>query len=448
MKKLLLLFGILIPVSLFPQRNVVEASRSSLTGIILPSGTRQDKRILSTASAKYLMDEKLKETGKTGNGAIEVFYLPSSSGGEIWKTIVKNLELEGYKILPLQGDNNYITASSGGKEYLLYYGEDNREISLYISGVNVKETSPIPDTVTEVRPVMADTKSSVSNNNYQNIPPANEAPLPGAGKSYHFTTTNFDDGWVATVQSDYVVVTKGGITVLLFYPEEITDRMRPPENDISDYFWNSVVVPRYSIVSAFKYEAPLSYFSTYYIYGEAKDKSTGRSCYLGMNAVVNSGIASVVLASAESRQSFDAAFPHPDSLKKMLGYNRFAISYEDLPGKWSASSGAAAHYYNVYTGAYAGMQFAQGSDEFYFNADGTYSSKHAGAMGNVGNTTFYNQEYKGKAIAGNWDLSLTNRWKGEQDDFHAWFECVKGGRILNLVNKKYSGIKYSLVKIE
>jgi hypothetical protein len=65
----------------------------------------------------------------------------------------------------------------------------------------------------------------------------------------------------------------------------------------------------------------------------------------------------------------------------------------------------------------------------------------------VGSMNTYNQEYKGKATVSNWEIILNNRWKGETDTFAAWFEAVKGGRVLNLVNKTATGITYSLVKI-
>jgi hypothetical protein len=73
-------------------------------------------------------------------------------------------------------------------------------------------------------------------------------------------------------------------------------------------------------------------------------------------------------------------------------------------------------------------------------------SKHSGASGMVGTMTTYNQEYKGKSTVTNWEIILANRWKGATDTFEAWFEAVKGGRMLRLVNKQATGIKYDLVK--
>ncbi len=39
------------------------------------------------------------------------------------------------------------------------------------------------------------------------------------------------------------------------------------------------------------------------------------------------------------------------------------------------------------------------------------------------------------------------RFKGATDTFEAWFKAVKDGRILKLVNKEATGIRYSLVRL-
>lgn len=132
----------------------------------------------------------------------------------------------------------------------------------------------------------------------------------------------------------------------------------------------------------------------------------------------------------------------------MIGYNRFAIGAKDVVGLWSANSGSQVNLYNTYTGNYAGMNYAQSTDSFQFNGDGTYSSKHSGASSVYGNTTVYSQEYKGKLTVANWDVSMTNRWKDATENFNAWFEVVRGGRILHLQNKSASGIQYHLVKVK
>jgi len=251
----------------------------------------------------------------------------------------------------------------------------------------------------------------------------------------------------SSITDDYVLVTKEKLRVRLYYASQITEQMRPPASEIHDYFWNSIVIPSFNVIQAWKWEENLTYFRTYYIWAEAVEKSIGQKCYIGLNVAVDNGIANPVLAIATDKQSYDSQFPKPEIIKGMLGYNKFAVSLSDLPGKWTESGSSALQYYNVYTGAYAGMAFTSSSDEFTFSAPDTYSSKHSGASGMGGNMQTYNQLYKGTAKVTDWEISLTNRWKDETDVFEAWFEIVRGGRILRIVDKNASGIKYNLVKV-
>jgi hypothetical protein len=92
------------------------------------------------------------------------------------------------------------------------------------------------------------------------------------------------------------------------------------------------------------------------------------------------------------------------------------------------------------------MEFNSSYDIFTFNSNGTYKSKHSGSFGMIGNTKVYDEEYAGQEKASEWELTLTNRFEGKTDVFEAWFEAVHGGRILRLINKQATGIKYQLIK--
>jgi hypothetical protein len=73
-------------------------------------------------------------------------------------------------------------------------------------------------------------------------------------------------------------------------------------------------------------------------------------------------------------------------------------------------------------------------------------SKHQGASGIVGSMSTYSQEYKGRSVVTNWEITLPNRWQGKTSTFHAWFEVVRGGRVLYLQDVQYSGSRFSLVR--
>jgi hypothetical protein len=248
------------------------------------------------------------------------------------------------------------------------------------------------------------------------------------------------------VETDFVKVTKGNLNVQLYYSFEITDPMRNSSLEFSEYFWNLLVVPNYSVRSAQRLVEGVTYFRTYFIEGEAIDPKTGNPCYLALNVLVNSGVATPVLAIAPNKNSYVQQFPEPKNLGDMTTYNKFAVSAQDIVGSWSSNSSSGVNLYNTYTGDYAGMNSTQSADSFVFNADGTYSSKHSGASSVYGTSTFYSQEYKGKLTVTNWDITMTNRFKDATNIYFAQFEVVRGDRVLHLQDKTASGMRYHLTR--
>ncbi|NIK73452.1 hypothetical protein FHS56_000938 [Thermonema lapsum] len=355
------------------------------------------------------------------------------------------------------------------------------ELNLLLSPVDGKTTerdgmfginSQFPNTYFYQRPPNASylpelPPGEVSNNNTQRSPentkpsstsnqastgsqtsaPTNKGTFTG---TYTYNKTNWDDGWVSTIEEDKVVVTKGNIRVHLYYPLPFDDAAR---NAGRDYFWDNYLTKEFRILSK-QYRdhgEVISALQAPYIEGTAIDPKTGRNCFLAFYVGASNGIMFPTLAIAPDEQSIRTTFPkaedkyHSD-LAAMSRYNRFAVALPDIVGKWHESSNAAMNYYNAYTGAYAGMAFAASSDEFEFFANGQYVSKHQGASGMVGNMNTYSLSYAGKATVTNWEIVLTNRHNNKTETFHAWFEAVKGGRVLYLQNKEYSGNRYLLVR--
>ena len=262
-------------------------------------------------------------------------------------------------------------------------------------------------------------------------------------------TTTFEDGWVAKVDSDYVHLTKGGMDIYLFYPILFTDEIR--SQDTASYFWDTLVVPRFNITSATKIEDPIpdAIERLYYIEGTGSDKRTGKSGFIAMKAVSISGASHVIVAAAAGKAAYNAAFPTPKDLTRMLNANRFALTASDLVGKWTSYDGTALGFYNTNTGNYAGTSTAVTSHQFIFNPDGSYQSSHAGAVSNLGGAPRVSQEkYSGRYSASNWELTVTNRHQGKSDTFTGYFEAARGGRILHLTNKAATGIQYHLVMVK
>jgi hypothetical protein len=448
-RSLIICLLFIVSLKSFGQSNVIPVSRSEMTGIELPTGTKQDKRILSSAAAETLMEMTAKEnTIKLGDKS-EVFSLtpPSKQTEELVKHAAQK---SGWIISTFSNDPSYSLLKNNDRTVLMYLQTFKKETTLYFMPVLTVESETALEVTQPVQTVVEQQLTEVKESPVITAPVVEtkqqQSTIIPSGNSFTFTTINFDDGWTSTVDTDFVKVTKGNLNVQLYYSFEITDQMRNSSLELSEYFWNLLVVPNFSVKSAQRLVEGVTYFRTYFIEGESLNPKTGMACYLALNVLVNSGVATPVLAIAPDKNSYVQQFPEPKNLGDMTGYNRFAVSAQDIVGSWSSNSSSGVNLYNTYTGNYAGMNSTQSADSFVFNADGTYSSKHSGASSVYGTNTVYSQEYKGKLTVTNWDITLTNRFKDATNIYFAQFEVVRGGRILHLQDKTASGMRYHLTR--
>ncbi|HQH25204.1 MAG TPA: hypothetical protein PL101_03090 [Bacteroidales bacterium] len=429
--------------SAFAQKNVVPATSSPLSGISLPAGSKQDTRGISVSAARILLNEESKKMEST-IGDVEVFVLPSEkASGYSSDDLINSLEEAGWEISILPDDNKYAWLRKGNEFLITYFNTDKNSTSLYFGrpkSLPLFETSTANTNNSAVQPV-ARKKSTVQvNTTAQNVAPGNFA----------FYITNWDDGWVSTIQSDKVVVTKGNVKVYIYFPLQHNDETR---REGRDYFWDNYIARQFKIISK-QYQDKgevIGSLKPPYIEGQAIDPATGKNCFLGFYVTSGSGIMYPTLVVAPDANTLWANFPNANDnynseIAAMRGYNKFAIALKDLVGVWSGNDGSAMNYYNAYTGTYLGMSVAASSDEFTFSADGTYSSKHSGATGMVGNMQTYSQNYKGKATVSDWEIVLPNRFEGKTSTYYAYFEVIPGGRVLHLQDKQYKGMTYVLVK--
>lgn len=280
----------------------------------------------------------------------------------------------------------------------------------------------------------------------QNVQQQNAVTASPVNFGITLATTNFDDGWVAKPQAAWVEVTRNQTVVRLHYGIQITDEMRNSGN-MEGLLFDRLILPRFNVQNIRKYDnAGPCYFCIYFFEADGVDKISGKQCHLGFRVVTNNGVASCIEIQSPTAEDFRRDFPDQDKVLAMSGYNKFAVTAGDLAGTWTESSGAYVNMYSTVTGNYAGMNAAVSANSFTFNTDGTYSSEHKGATGMVGNMQAYDQHYQGKLTVTNWELTLTNRFKGQTDVLLAQFEAVPGGKVLHLTDKKYSGMKYHLVK--
>ena len=137
-------------------------------------------------------------------------------------------------------------------------------------------------------------------------------------------------------------------------------------------------------------------------------------------------------------------------LANMAAHNKFAVAASDFKGKWTSDFTGIQQLYNVYTGDYAGMHMNQSNEEFIFGNGGNYSWKLLVVNGMAGNAKFTEVKSSGKlSVPNNWQVHFTKIETGSKT-YNAFWTCIKGARILNLLDAQYPGsgiyTKYGLAK--
>lgn len=278
--------------------------------------------------------------------------------------------------------------------------------------------------------------------------PANPPSSAANTRTIATPTTNFNDGWVATVQKGFVRVAKGDVVVLLHFAIPLPESMWVTGNEKERvaYYWDKLVATRYKVAQLKVFDNGICYTCLYFGEGNVTELATGTQKYVALYVYFNKGQGYAIQAVAPSFEAFQKSFPNIEALGNMAGYNKFAIKLSDLGGKWTLSDFVAGQYYNSLTGAYAGMNAVSTYDEFNFKSDGTYTSKHSGASGFVGSQKFFTQEYTGKITLSDWRITLTNRFNNQTEAYDAYFEMTGYGPVLHMVRVGASGMRYDLLR--
>lgn len=279
-------------------------------------------------------------------------------------------------------------------------------------------------------------------------PPSKSPPSPpppattGARvKGVSAATTTFADGWTSTIEADWVRASREGGTVYLHYPIAFDDELR---RDTIGVIWARLVAPRYQISNVYAKSYSALNFPYYFQQADAIDRATGKPVFLTVLVIAVNGLAYPIEAAASTRAQYEQWFPDPDKFATIANANRFAIG-SDLVGTWSSSSGAGVNMYYTGTGNYAGMNAAVTSSTFVFSAKGTFTGEHKGATGMVGSMTTYQTKEKGTFTASPWELVLS-RSDGKRSTYDAYYEAARGGAVLHLRDKQYSGHTYTLLR--
>ncbi len=352
---------------------------------------------------------------------------PATENGWDAYTGYATFENEGTKGIVL-----LITSSSAGKMVNILILTNTttyeKQITDFLSSVNFKKQEAKPGAV----------------NNKPGQEPAKEAIKDG----FAFTTTNFDDGWTSTVQEDWVEVTKGNIKVLLHYPKEGTVIQADPE-PFTNNAWNILVAPRYKDLKGYKVVSPMDYQRAYLGAGSATDVKTGKQVYVALFRKGGSGWMEFI---SPDKNTFVQAFGadadvirwDTDSeifnlMLKMEYYNRFAVAASDFKGTWTSDFSGMQQLYHVYTGNYAGMNISQSNQTFVFGAGGNYQWSILAVNGMVGSMKYAQAKSSGKlTVLNNWQVKCSDM-EGKPKTYHAFFSCIKGARLLHLLDAEFPG---------
>jgi len=462
----LVIIATLLLFSAKAQKKVIAVTQSSLTGIALPAGSKQDTRMLMKASGNALLEMETKKTNTTIS-KIEILYLPANAVGADAASIVKLLSAIGWTITPVQTDEKYAWMQKDNRHILIYFAPGTKENNLYFGEVNSApalsdngnnftgnqngNNNPPQNTV------VTDVSAPVQNTEPINPNPANDATT-AAPSGFAFSTTNFDDGWTSTVLEDWVEVTKGNIKVLLHYPKEGTIFPADPE-PLTNAAWNILVAPRYSNLKNYKTSYINDYTRPYLGMGYATEIATGKEVFILLFRQGQTGWLEFVAPDKNSfiqQYKFDPETIRWDSdgnlmtpLSQMTSYNKFAVAASDFKGKWTSDFTGIQQLYFVYTGNYAGMQINQSNEEFVFSGD-NYNWKSLVVNGMAGNAKSNQVKSAGKfSVPNNWQVHFT-MIESKAKTCHAFWSCIKGARILNLLDADYPGsgiyTKYGLSK--
>lgn len=460
------------------QKKLIPVTQSTLTGITLPAGSKQDNRILMTSAAKMMMEMETKKANVSISNTEVLLLLAESLSGYKKEMLIKALTESGWLVTENQGDKDYSWLQKGNQSLMMYFSTTKREINLYfavtsgspsqnnqVTNTNNNQTVPVDNNNTQQK---TDTTTTQTNSNEVIQQPTQTVPTP-APSGFAFTTTNFDDGWTSTVQEDWVEVTKGNIKVLLHYPKDGTIFPADPE-PLTNAAWNILVAPRYSNLKNYKTAYVEDSKRPYFGMGYATENKTGKSVFIvlfrrgggwfevvttdnnsftqefGFNPetikwgsiseymggwVVNNSQGNTIKADPEIF----------DKLENMIGRNKFAVAATDLynTGEWKEGFSSNTFYFNYYTGASAGMSTYSSSQWFVFKAGNNYHWELAAANSYGGQIATAKAKGDGtyKSL-NNWQLYFTEM-EGKPKTFDVYFSAIKGGRVLWMNDAKVPG---------
>ncbi|MGG9960543.1 hypothetical protein [Ferruginibacter sp. SUN106] len=351
------------------------------------------------------------------------------------------------------GSANFEAEGSKGVVVLATVTGYQHMINLVIitnTGAYEKEVSAFMESLSFKKPAttIAKTNTPVSKpNTTANNTVAPPVAAPAKKGSFTFTTTNFDDGWTSTVQEDWVQVLKGGIKILIHYPNAKADAYNSVLKEQDYNAWNILVAPRYSNMSNFEWKTIQSWQSITFVQADATENATGKKVHIVLfKKHYSNGSGAYLEFVTDTKADYEKEFgPYHntefdwDKTANMQFRNKFAVAASDLNGTWTNNFSGMTQYVNAYTGASAGADTHASSQKFIFGENSTYKWDIGVASGFVGNIKFQSAKSNGKfTLPSAWQIYFSEM-EGKPKTYDAYFSCVKGSRLLWLSDVTYPG---------
>lgn len=431
---LLSLFILLSPGKISAQKPSA-VTRSTVTGIRLPDGSREDKRSLMTLSANMLLKD-VAEKNNVGIQTTEVLYTPLQFTPDSFTTAAV---AAGWTVTADPATQNTFWLQQNNRYVVAMHAKRKNQAELYIA-----VCTQLPPSVVSNTPPPVVNKTPAQQQK-ENIQPGTVTSQPAINTGFAFSTTNFDDGWTSTVQENWVEVTKGNIRVLLHYPREEEKKYISQHDERTRFFWDLIVAPRYTSLANFEL-LNYNYSSepAYYAAGDVTEPS-GNKVYVTLFSKARSGWIEVITPDKNTFVNTfniskpDAYFSDWEPLSHLASYNKFAVGANDLVGKWTTQFTSSMALYNVYTGIYAGASNYASAQSFSFSGNKKYHWKLATMKGNAAGTNTERTESDGVwQLSGNWLLSCSDIGKFAKK-YNVYFSCIKGARILHMEDTGYPG---------
>lgn len=368
-----------------------------------------------------------------------------------WETVVKEMVKVSAppEMQPAASENGWEVQSG----YAPFEAEGSKGIVLLVSSTGFEKMANIL-LLTNSDVYQSNMSAFLESVRFNNTTPASNKPETSAptnvakNDGFAFTTTNFDDGWSSTVQEDWVEVIKGNSKVLLHYPKEGT--IFPADPDVlTTAAWNILVAPRYSNLKNYKTSYINTYDRPYLGMGTATENASGRQIFIVLFRQGQTGWLEFVSPDKNSfiqQYKFDPEGIQWDSetdllkpLAQMVNYNKFAVAASDFKGSWTSDFTGVQQLYHVYSGNYAGMNINQSKEIFKFGTGNTYNWELLAVNGVVGNMKYANVKSSGIfTVLNNWQVSFS-KIENKARKYHAYFKCIKGARLLLLLDADFPG---------